>query len=200
VAARRGQNLVLAVGAVALGVVVALTLRPFFTRDEAQQADPRRRVSYLTDTSAAVSTRRLQAARSGASAVPAPPGPSGGAPSGGRTFSMAGGSRLFGGTGAGLWSAGREDEGALHTPLRDLVASPDVAVRLFGTPEGDFVFHRVHGWMRFENGQWVPIAADVLPASIRALFPDLRAGSGAGAGAGGRRRPGAGGGGCGTPG
>lgn len=75
--------------------------------------------------------------------------------------------------GGGGWSPVRE--GASPTDADELVASPDVVVRVLGSPDGDFVFHRQHGWMIYRNGQWEPIGSDELPEELRRLYPYLGA-------------------------
>lgn len=174
----RGQNLVLAAGLTVLGIVVVLTLREFMASDDTvrRPADPR----YLVDERTVTGRRRTATAVTADGAVVASAdggadagGGAGGSASGGsaslsrrRTFSHRGGSTVFASRDGAL-------PRALNPDLRDMVASPEVLVRLLGTPQGDFIYHREYGWMRFVDGHWEPVDPYRLPEDLKTMYPAL---------------------------
>lgn len=174
----RGQNLVLAAGLTVLGIVVVLTLREFMTRDDGARrtTDPR----YLVDertvtgrrrtaTSAAPDGTVVASAEGGADAGSGRTGSGTGSPVSSarqRTFSHRGGSAVFASRDGAL-------PRALNPDLRDMVASPEVLVRLLGTAQGDFIYHREYGWMRFVDGHWEPVDPYRLPEDLKTMYPAL---------------------------
>lgn len=100
-------------------------------------------------------------------------------------FGTRGSSAIFGGRGG--WSPTRGEGEAGDDS--DLVASEDVVVRLLGTPDGDFIFHRKHGWMNHRGDKWEPIPFDQLPPELCRLYPYLGRGKDAALGDAGFDRP-----------
>ena len=61
----------------------------------------------------------------------------------------------------------------MNQDMRDLVSSSKVLVRLFGTADGDFIYHQQYGWMKFDNGEWTVLNPFELPHSLQDMFPQL---------------------------
>lgn len=152
--------------------LVSLTLYRAATRQDSP-ARPRREV-YLSDEVGAVAAAR-RARREQTEAVIAKARRARKARQG--SFRHADAAALF----AGLTGAG---DRAVHQETRDLLASPDILLRLFGTPDGDFLFHRRLGWLRYIGGQWIPMRPDELPGALRDAHPDLVGAAGPGGGPG----------------
>ena len=165
----RGQNLLLAAGLVVLGVVVVMTLDRFMTSEENGNR-PSSQV-YLTEERTVVGSRR-GSDMEGASSQLAADGSktesesSSTSRSKNRPYSFASGSKVFS-------NGSTRAEEAVNQDMRDLVSSSKVLVRLFGTADGDFIYHQQYGWMKFDNGEWTVLNPFELPHSLQDMFPQL---------------------------
>lgn len=144
-------------GFLALGLLATL-LRLFSAPEDAAPRPSRPSSTYLHESTGAMSSRRDEARRRRAEQAARVM-----AARRGQGFEHARSSRIF--TVPGRGDAARREE------LRDLLTSDDVLIRLFGRPEGDFLFHRTHGWLTFRDGEWLPVEPGALPAWIRTAYP-----------------------------
>jgi len=147
---RRGQTAVVVAGALVFAVIVIGTIRHFVARPA--PVEPPRPV-YLSDERTAVDTNRGMA-----SATPW-------AATGRTVFSRSFAERVFGP------GAGSDGDGPHRSKLGNLGGDSAVLVRLFDTPDGDFLYHTEHGWLHFADGAWHPMAIRDLPTDIRTLYP-----------------------------
>ncbi len=164
-----GQNMLLAAGLVVLGVVVVMTLNRFMTRDDG--ANRQSSQVYLTDERTVVgshqSTVPVAASSAGSEDESATRGNSASASQRrNRPFSYSSGSKLFA-------SSSSTKADAVNQDMRDMISSSKVLVRLFGTADGDFIYHQTYGWMQFKDGAWSVLDPFDLPDNLHELFPQL---------------------------
>ncbi len=151
---RRGNTAAVVAVGLFFVVIVVNTVRYFVSRPEPK---PPPSLVYLSDEQTVMNLRSPMLDASAA------------ALRGDRVFSRIFGSRVFG-SGTGLGSV-FEGVGAHRDEVGNIVASHKVRVRLFGTPQGDFLFHSEHGWLHYMAGSWRPVAVRDLPEGIRKLYP-----------------------------
>lgn len=185
---RRAQSLpLLAAGLAAIALLVATLAR---YRARAEATPPGRGPAYLGDEGAALPAGR-RAAIPHPAAGRASRGTMGRSPAGGRSSRhlsygaatrllaaghLGAGGRASGGPepgagtgpepGAGSFAYGTGSEGGAGEPAA-------ILVRAFGLPEGDYVYHRDRGWMRFDGQGWVLVRLQDLPPALARAYPDL---------------------------
>lgn len=169
---RRGQNLVLSAGIVVLGIFVTFGLSRFMAEEESSNEEALESV-YLTQENTAMggaSQSRRPGVESGSPSIETVEAGVESFSTTHRCFSFHSGSRLFG---SNALSAKESEPGAIHGEMRDFISSDLIEIRLLGTAEGDFVYHRQFGWMKYSDGEWRAMDPFELPEFLKESYPQL---------------------------